>query len=114
MYIIFELEELPELVQAVIARTEPDEPIDPAAETFGLKPFDRVAHLLEMLMDEETADDQRHADIKALGEDEEICELAFKILELVTSRLMLRDRIEWFRIIDHHGGLVIHVRPGAK
>lgn len=108
MYIIIELDELEDLVAAVKAKQDPDVPLDKyPSSSFRL--LERVAHLLDSMNDADFQDEDDT--LRDLVEDETIVDLASQILEFVSSRLMLRDRIQWFSVIDHRGGLAIRIRP---
>jgi hypothetical protein len=107
MYIIVELEELQELVKQVEYSIDPDAPCDED----GVSPvsIQRASEILDVVLGQQH---EISEDIENLVCDDQIRECAMRVVQLILRRLSV-DTFQWIKVIDHLGGLVIRLKPGA-
>jgi hypothetical protein len=110
MIILLELHELRELARIIRVKEDPDVPVDEGA----LAPDaiqNTVSDILDLVF---SAEIDRSPELLALYETEDIKVLVDRVLYFITSRLILRENICWFKVFDHTGGIAISVRqePG--
>jgi len=105
MYILVELEELREFAELYASRVDPDIPLEATLD--NKKTLESITELLDMIIDSE------EEIVKENIADQEMIEAAHCVLKRLFTRMILRENIQWIRVIDRFGGLVIRIKPGA-